>query len=364
MKKRRIHRKKGKKPKFSVGGIFFRVTLFIFAFCLVISYLSIFIDPDKFSIPMFFGFYFIPLLIINLILFLIALFHGSKSLFIPLLALLPSLFFTNLFYRTGTEEKAYGGNEYKVMTYNVGRFSAGEKGMPKVTVSKRISDFCSTENPDILCLQEFMIRDTSSIRTMMTGYPYRYYHLFKGDNFFGNITFSKYPILDSGALTFKKSTNLCIWSDIRLDNRIIRLFNCHLESYSISFTSIIKRLSKNGEFSNEFAKFHDRLKGGKIRRSEQVNALIKELEMSKKATLICGDFNDTPVSYTYHKLVKGKKDSFKEGGKGFSATYSMLWPLLRIDYILLPEEFDADRNVTQRVPFSDHYPVSTCIYCK
>ena len=43
------------------------------------------------------------------------------------------------------------------------------------------------------------------------------------------------------------------------------------------------------------------------------------------------------------------------------SSYSVLWPMLRIDYILLPKEFSARDHETLRVPWSDHYPVKTLI---
>ncbi|HON55375.1 MAG TPA: endonuclease/exonuclease/phosphatase family protein, partial [Bacteroidales bacterium] len=81
------------------------------------------------------------------------------------------------------------------------------------------------------------------------------------------------------------------------------------------------------------------------------------MSKSEYPAIICGDFNDTPMSYTYHILMKGMKDSFRESGRGFSATYSYLWPMLRIDYILYPEKFWSMSHITQKVPYSDHYPV-------
>lgn len=355
--------KKKKVRKVSFFGRIFRIIVIVAALALVLSYASIYIDPARFSLPLFFGLYFIPILFINLFLLLIGIFKRRGYLFITLIALLPGLLLADLFVKTGSEERALGGNEVKVMTYNVGRFSAGEKGMPKETVALKLKEFIERENPDVVCLQEFVIKDTTLAGSWLKRYPYRYSHFFRGSNkYFGNITYSRFPITSSGAITFPGSTNLCIWSDILLDGKTTRLFNCHLESYSISFTSLIKRLSQKGEFSNELIDVHGKMKHTVIRRAEQVNILADKIEESPNPVLVCGDFNDTPTSYTYHHLRKGLKDSFSEGGKGFSATYSALWPLLRIDYILLADEYEADRTVIQRVPYSDHYPVSTLIY--
>ena len=41
---------------------------------------------------------------------------------------------------------------------------------------------------------------------------------------------------------------------------------------------------------------------------------------------------------------------------------SVLWPMLRIDYILLPKEYTASGHETVRIPWSDHYPVMTNLY--
>ena len=51
------------------------------------------------------------------------------------------------------------------------------------------------------------------------------------------------------------------------------------------------------------------------------------------------------------------KDTFVEAGKGFGATYTTLWPFIRIDYILYPSHFKAVSNHIPKLKYSDHYPV-------
>ena len=50
--------------------------------------------------------------------------------------------------------------------------------------------------------------------------------------------------------------------------------------------------------------------------------------------IVAGDFNDTPVSYTYRKIRKGLNDSFVTSGYGAGFTYRGNYPPNRIDYIL------------------------------
>ena len=64
------------------------------------------------------------------------------------------------------------------------------------------------------------------------------------------------------------------------------------------------------------------------------------------------------ATVTVEKTADGKITSAEvEVGKGFGATYSMLWPLIRIDYILIPEHYGAVSHSVPKSKCSDHYPV-------
>ena len=56
-------------------------------------------------------------------------------------------------------------------------------------------------------------------------------------------------------------------------------------------------------------------------------------------------------------MMRGRKDTFREAGKGFAATYSILWPLLRLDYVLCPQWCKVHKCETSRIEYSYHYPV-------
>jgi endonuclease/exonuclease/phosphatase family metal-dependent hydrolase len=85
------------------------------------------------------------------------------------------------------------------------------------------------------------------------------------------------------------------------------------------------------------------------------------IEQSPYPVIICGDFNDTPSSYTYHQLSEGLIDAFKESGNGIGHTYGGALPSFRIDYILHDERFKSTRFNTIRSKFSDHYPITTSL---
>ena len=84
-------RKKKKNIRFF--GITSRVLMLIAAGFLVLSYLSVMVNPAKAWGLSLVGLAFVPLSLVNLILLLWAVKRRSKSFVIPLLALLPSMFF-------------------------------------------------------------------------------------------------------------------------------------------------------------------------------------------------------------------------------------------------------------------------------
>ena len=358
--------KKKTSPKRRTHNGSFRITLFvlvstIFALALLLSYLALFFNPTKYPVPMFFGLYFIPIALLNVLMLVIALLRRRMAVLIPIVALIPSLFLVDRFVRFGQEEPVLSGKELKVLSYNLGRYAAGGRKATSNEAVSGVRRFLAGQDADVVCLQEFMTPDTLSLGAYLPEYPYQARHLFKGERFFGNVTLSKYPIRETRALTFPQSRNLSLVTDIEVDGRTIRVYNCHLESYSISFTALIKKLFHKESFTDEVVQVHERVHEATRRRSEQVELLLQSESESPWPNLVCGDFNDTPISYTYHKLIQTKKDSFVEAGHGFSSTYSVLWPMLRVDYILLPQEWSAARHETFRIPWSDHYPVTTTV---
>lgn len=365
MPKRQHTGARRKTPRFF--GITFRLLLILAGAAMLFSYAATYINPTKFGLPLFFGLYFIPILLINLFLLLLALIRRSQSVWIPVAVLLPSLLFTDLFYKIGSENRAdLEGIKLRIESYNVGTFSTSKGGETREECRKKVALHIRDNNPDIACFQEFYVNSKEQIDSLFPQYPYKYHHLFriKNGKYFGNLIISRYPIINQGKISFPRSTNLAIYADINHFGRTIRIYNNHLESYNVSFTSLVQKLSRaekisGDEVRNDLKEVHEKMLGTFIKRSEQVNKILENIAGSSHPAIICGDFNDTPMSYTYHKLAKERKDSFKESGKGFGATFLPIWPLLRIDYILYPREFESIEHTTHRIKFSDHYPISS-----
>lgn len=337
---------------------FFRFTartlMIISATALTLSYLSIFVNPAKFWLMTLFGLLYLPILLLNVTLLVIALIRHSKAMWIPIVAILPSLLFFGGHFQLSGSSVPPGPDDVKIVSYNVGRFHFGNNAD---ACRDSIFTFLRRQDADIICLQEVSARGSFAdlFSKNFKDYNLEYYSYTGKSGSYGNVTLSRYPLKNKGKIVFERSTNMAVYGDYDIGGRTVRVYNCHFQSYNISLASIGRALRSNT--SSAVKETEDKMKFSLTLRPKQVDAVIKDIRDCQLETFVAGDFNDTPMSYTYWKLSRDRRDSFKDAGKGFGATYSMLGPLLRIDYILSPESMRATSHKVVKIGYSDHYPV-------
>ena len=350
-----------------IFGITSRLLMMIVAGLLILSYLSILINPAKVWMISLVGLLFVPLSLLNAFLLLWALKRMSKSFVIPLLALLPAFFFVGRYVRIDTEEERMErmnieGERLTVISYNVGRFALQdqEAGIDsRAECVDSVFRFLKSQDADIICLQEFRVPDAdklkSYVNSYMKGYNAEYYMFPTHNGAFGNVTLSRLPVKGKGKIKFDESANLAIYSDYEYAGEKFRVYNCHFESYNVSVSGLMRGLVQRD--SVLISTTGDKMKRSITRRPKQVDKVFEHIEQCPIESFVCGDFNDNPMSYTYYRMTRGRKDTFKEAGNGFGASFATIWPMLRIDYILCPEKYSPLSHKTPRVPYSDHYPV-------
>jgi endonuclease/exonuclease/phosphatase family metal-dependent hydrolase len=115
--------------------------------------------------------------------------------------------------------------------------------------------------------------------------------------------------------------------------------------------------SENKQAMNDIRSLRVRLKNGFILRAQQSQVVKNYINKSPYPVIVIGDFNDTPVSYSYRKIRKGLNDSFVKSGYGAGFTYRGNYPPNRIDYILYGNKLVSTYFEIKRVKYSDHYPI-------
>ena len=357
--------------KNKIFGLTSRLLMSIVAGLLILSYLSILVNPAKVWLISLVGLLFVPPSVLNVVLLIWAIKRLSKSFVIPLIALLPAFFFAGRYVRIDTEEErqermATKGERLTVISYNVGRFALQDE---KAGIDSRsecadsVFSFLKSQDADIICLQEFHAPDADKVKAYiarhMKGYHAEYYMFPTRNGAFGNVTLSRMPVKDKGKIKFDESANLAIYTDYEFAGHHFRVYNCHFESYNVSVSGLLRGLVQRDSLL--ISTTGGKMKRSITRRPKQVDQVFAHIEKCPVETFVCGDFNDNPMSYTYYRMTRGRKDTFKEAGNGFGASFATIWPMLRIDYILCPNLYKPVSHKTPKVNLSDHYPVVSTI---
>lgn len=330
------------------------------------------LDPQKWWFISFLGLGF-PFLLIVVIIFMIWwLFVKRKYALISAISLLLgfkaiSVFFS--FHRAGTFQAKKSTGEIRIATWNVARFIEMKKNNNKGSKTRlRMMEQIQEQDADILCLQEFFHSQASDWYPNLTyisrhfNYPYYFFsHDNDGDkHFFGNVIFSRYPIVDSGLIRYPRPSlpESLVHADIKINDDTIRVYTTHLQSLQLRPSDYEKinqiKEGNDGLLSNSKTIF-SKLRTGISMRKIQVDVINQVLNDSPYPLIFCGDLNDVPNSYTYYQLRGDMQDAFLKKGFGIGRTFSALSPTLRIDYIFADDHFSIKQFKRIEKDYSDHY---------
>jgi len=337
-----------------------------FAFTLLMSYLAVHINPADFALPAFFGLAYPYLLLINIILAIIwAMLLKYEALISVIVIAIGFTHFSN--YIKLIKPARDKTNTFKVLSYNVRLFNYFENKQ-SISSEKKVLEFLNNQNPDILCLQEFFIlgnpsEEDTAIKTALGGKYYSHLKVLgRGKNkYYGIVTFSKFPIIRKGEIIHPGSSSLSIYTDVLIGNDTFRIYNNHLQSFRLKSMerSFIEEITvpADKETMDEVKSISKSLKKGFVNRALQAQKVKDHINGSPFPVIVAGDFNDTPVSYSYRKIRKGLNDSFVNSGYGAGFTYRGNYPPNRIDYILYDKALINSYFEIIRIKYSDHYPI-------
>ena len=97
-----------------------------------------------------------------------------------------------------------------------------------------------------------------------------------------------------------------------------------------------------------------KMKAAFTNRGMQADIVYKQTDSVSYPSIVCGDFNDVPTSYTYFHIRSNRQDAFLKSGLGVGRTYNSLAPMLRIDYILPDTSFTIKQFDMVDENLSDH----------
>lgn len=260
------------------------------------------------------------------------------------------------------------GEVMKVLSYNVMGF--GYKDHTRRSPNP-ILEYIAHSDADIVCLQEYTVMKLgrgltdTKIRRALRMYPYRsvFYQRRSKYQDSGIAVYSKYPISRSRTIKYKTDFNGSSIHELTVKGKRFTLVNNHLESFKLTmedrsrYSSMIKNLNPDG-LDDLRGAFSQKLSTAFLIRAKQAERVTEEIRSAKgEYVLVCGDFNDTPISYA-HRTVQGDlTDAFAASGRGAGITYNQNCFWFRIDHILHSSNITSMDCTVDKVPYSDHYPI-------
>lgn len=260
-------------------------------------------------------------------------------------------------------------NTLRIISWNVKGFNGIQPNSTLKLRTQDISYSIQKWNPDIICMQEYNTNErkgdiANHAQYFEEKYPYSFfskdYQTPESAYYAGCIIYSKYKIIQAQRIPFTNQESI-IWATILKGDDTIRVYTTHLASYRFKHNDFE---AIDDATKNKWGVLQ-KMKHAFTERAIQSEIVKNEMNASPYPTILTGDFNDVPNSYTYRNIVtKGWQDAFLKKGFGIGATFMGLSPALRIDYILANPSWQVKAWDQVDENLSDHHMIMADLLLK
>ncbi|MEE1005187.1 MAG: endonuclease/exonuclease/phosphatase family protein [Bacteroidaceae bacterium] len=240
-----------------------------------------------------------------------------------------------------------------IVTYNANYPKSKEES------TQALLQHLKTTNADIVCIQEISRQFFNINRKWLdsTDYQVRQDHSIA--------ILSKHPFLSDAIhidYPTRKNHSVACWINYYGDSLLI--INNHLESNHLSnkdkdeYTHTIIDPNQQA-IKNSTHILIDKLSKAANYRGAQTDSICTIIDHNHNhSTIVCGDLNDTPISYTYQQLAKRLTSAYREAGTGPGFTYSRRSFPVRIDHLFFSNDWTCNScRIDHTISSSDHYPL-------
>ena len=235
----------------------------------------------------------------------------------------------------------------KIISYNVCTYGGNykyEQGF------ETVYDYLKLQDADIVCLQEDV--DTWR-RYVMQRYKKIYEYndtvIFNPQDasINGVGIHTRFPIIKKERILYDSHANGSVAYYLKVNKDTIIVSNNHLEGTHLSneerdrYKQIIAGKMEKDTAKAETIYLFEKLGKYAAKRAPEAEAVHEYVEAHKKYPIIvCGDFNDNPISYSHRTIAKGLTDCYEATGKGIGLSYNQKGFYVRIDNILVSSHFE------------------------
>ena len=260
---------------------------------------------------------------------------------------------------------------FKVLSFNVEGFACTTLRTDEER--SQLPRYIAGENADVVCLQEsYYDAPTKKLIASIMTPVYPYSETEKAHDK-GNPMeiYSKHPIVGKEHIEYGSSSNHSTVFYLLVGEDTLVVINNHLQSLQLSsedregFQSMVEGAinnSINSEYAKEEShKLFDKIRDASVVRTPQaetVAQLVDSFLDRGLSVIVCGDFNDPPLSYTCRTIGRRLTDCYAAAGNGPGFSYHENGMLVRIDHIFCSADWQpVTAKVDRKMGLSDHYPI-------
>ena len=330
--------------------------------CAIMPY----VDPRIFKVSAVVALMFPVFLFGTLFQLLLSALFAPRRCWIPLLGLLICIGPIHTYAPLHFFSKQPTGNadtELCVMSYNTRMFGGTNAGQDS------LAHYITSAGVQIACIQEGVgtreAHDRIRRNIAGTATPYYTYNSDTGETL---ALISAYPIIRTQLVTRSvRNAVVAFWVELSKRKQLL-VINCHLNSNQLSLDERNKYstlMHHRGEVPQQTMAGLSRRMAAKIAKAAQVRAnmvdtLSNFLSQHKdEDILVCGDFNDTPVSYCRRRIAAcDLQDAYRLGGTGIGRSFNQDAIWVRIDHIFVSRRWQVlEAHIDNKVYLSDHFPI-------
>ena len=353
-------------------GVFIFILNVLALIALLLAAFSDYISPFREVFFSYLGLFFPFIFLFNLVLFFLWLFIKQWKLAgLNFLVFLICIHSIHTYFPIHRKTKDIPADCIKILTYNVMRF--GQPDSKSKEESNKILQYIHDTDADIVCIQEFGVSNNNpkmlsenNVNTALDKYPYHNIEKLKfpyTNEVFGVAVFSKFPILSEKKAPYESAYNGSIVCELDIRGKKVTLINNHLESNKLSVEERNNYYQMTQDPDSRSLDVFTKMMTKRLTPAFRLRALQAQIisgiiqENKNPYIIVCGDFNDTPISYARHKIKGNLRDAFVDSGCGLGITYNRYRFLFRIDYILHGNNIKSYNCTVGKLRTSDHFPV-------
>lgn len=316
------------------------------------------VSPVSHPIVASLGLAFPALLFINFLFLLFFVFFKWKYALIPFIGFIIGYPVVKKYWPINVSRDVPNG-AIKVLTYNVLSFNSGDTpaGEPNP-----IMEYIKGSDAELVCLQEARL-DAGVLSALNDTYKY-IDTVCSANRNSCLLLLSKFPIVAKQRIDYPSQTNMSAAFRVKIGSDTVTVINNHLETSGLSaadrtgFREMVKGHTGKDSIRTESKRLLVKLGESAQRRAPQAEAVAQYVSRCHESIILCGDFNDNPLSYTHRTISQNLTDCYTASGNGPGITYHYNAIYVRIDNIMCSSDWTPYKcTVDNSIAASDHYPM-------